>query len=331
MSFCDLSNNLLTFDNIIDEYKQIPEIVWQNVQVHLQNGLNSNNYKTPITDWVGPTTDLYYNEHISDYENTMAFWYRFEKIEAFYSHIFNFDDRQAAQENMNALPGVTQEKILYSIPSLTQIDCENENCFGGANAGIFSGDNKSGWSSIRIKSTDPNTRYYRGGMYVHEFTHAISVRPFLERADLSDITDWNSRMRSFHPCWIDEGTAHYAGLTVASRNKSEYFTQRINEIKGRQVEGFDPTNTSDVMGQIFNQNFYDCVGTPIYEAGYSVGLVIVETLSAISGPDSILMLWKLGSYGLEFSKAFEYLYGVSWEDAKPIIAEIVAKTSLDNK
>ena len=189
----------------------------------------------------------------------------------------------------------------------------------------------SGWSSIRIKSTDPNTRYYRGGIYAHEFTHAISARPFLERADLSDITDWNSRMRSFHPCWIDEGTAHYAGLTVASRNKSEYFTQRINEIKGRQVEGFDPTNTLDVINQILNQNFYDCVGTPIYDAGYSVGLVIVETLSAISGPDSILMLWKLGSYGLEFSKAFQYLYGVSWEDAKPIIAEIVAKTSLDNK
>ena len=34
------------------------------------------------------------------------------------------------------------------------------------------------------------------------------------------------------------------------------------------------------------------------------------------------MLWKLGSYGLEFSKAFQYLYGVSWEDAKPIIEEI---------
>ena len=55
------------------------------------------------------------------------------------------------------------------------------------------------------------------------------------------------------------------------------------------------------------------------------------TLSAISGPDSILMLWKLGSYGLEFSKAFQYVYLVSCEDAKPILVEIVAKTSLDNK
>lgn len=40
------------------------------------------------------------------------------------------------------------------------------------------------------------------------------------------------------------------------------------------------------------------IGTPIYAAGYSFGLVIVETLSAISGPDSMtnaLETWKLWS------------------------------------
>ena len=65
----------------------------------------------------------------------------------------------------------------------------------------------------------------------------------------------------------------------------------------------------------------------IYSLTYSVGLAVIEVLSTISGPDSIMMVWNLGKYGFSFEEAFESVYGISWDEAVPVLAEAISKYS----
>jgi hypothetical protein len=51
---------------------------------------------------------------------------------------------------------------------------------------------------------------------------------------------------------------------------------------------------------------------------------VVEILVALNGPDSIIRMFAEIGRGKRFDQAFETVYGVSYESAKPIIARIVA-------
>ena len=100
-------------------------------------------------------------------------------------------------------------------------------------------------------------------------------------------------------------------------------------MSGRTVAGLNPNNANDLINQFFNVYNYDsgCSFDGIYTLSYSVGLAVVEALSTISGPDSIMMVWNLGKYGYSFEESFELVYGISWNEAVPILAEVVSKYS----
>ena len=50
----------------------------------------------------------------------------------------------------------------------------------------------------------------------------------------------------------------------------------------------------------------------------------VEVLSAIGGTESSMKIYDLAGAGQSFDQAFNNVYGISWNDAKPILAEVVA-------
>ncbi len=57
---------------------------------------------------------------------------------------------------------------------------------------------------------------------------------------------------------------------------------------------------------------------------YDLGAMLVETLAAVKGPASTMELWKTMGTGLNFTKAFEKVYGISFEKALPIISKAIA-------
>ena len=314
INFCNISDDYLTFDNIVSEYSRIPEIVWKNNQLHLQKGLRTSNYKTPIVSYLGPNTNPTYSDDLIDYDNGMAFWHRFEKLNTFHSFKFNFQDRSLAKTS-----------ILTSIPNyeggesdseiLSQNNCSNESCFGGANANVTR--LKNGFTALRIKTPiGGDLLYFSGAVQVHEFTHSIHLQ-------------WWPDAAFTFPCWLTEGTAHYSGLSIGLKTYNDYITERTRQMSGRTVAGLNPNNANDLINQFFNVYNYDsgCSFDGIYTLSYSVGLAVVEALSTISGPDSIMMVWKLGKYGYSFEESFELVYGISWNNAVPILAEVVSKYS----
>jgi hypothetical protein len=61
-----------------------------------------------------------------------------------------------------------------------------------------------------------------------------------------------------------------------------------------------------------------------YGMKYMMSARVVEILVALNGPDSIIRMFAEIGRGKRFDQAFETVYGVSYESAKPIIARIVA-------
>ena len=73
--------------------------------------------------------------------------------------------------------------------------------------------------------------------------------------------------------------------------------------------------------------------SPESDLGYTIGYLTVESLSAIAGPTSSMglntraALYGVGEVtGKEFNQIFQHVYGISWDEAMPILAEVVAQT-----
>jgi hypothetical protein len=52
--------------------------------------------------------------------------------------------------------------------------------------------------------------------------------------------------------------------------------------------------------------------------------MLVEVLTALKGPSSTMEMWKLAGSGLKFGDAFEKVYGISFDQALPIISKAIA-------
>jgi hypothetical protein len=51
----------------------------------------------------------------------------------------------------------------------------------------------------------------------------------------------------------------------------------------------------------------------------------MEALVVIKGVDSILDLYQEGAKGNSFEIAFKNVYGLSWNEAKPILSQAIAQ------
>ena len=61
----------------------------------------------------------------------------------------------------------------------------------------------------------------------------------------------------------------------------------------------------------------------------ALGMLTVEILSAIGGSESTMKIYELAAIGQTFEEAFANVYGISWAEAKPILADLTASLHED--
>ena len=260
-----------------------------------------------LTFKVGPTTDLLFHDNEAMYRRAMKFFAHFCQPQQYVIAFYNYNDLGWAEE---------------LIGSLALVGCDGGIC-RGANSGL----NQWGVGEGRVGiNPDQTVTLYRSGpLQIHEYTHTVQASAWMD----ADVEHPQNSSNRASPCWLNEGFPHATGLSVGSNNYEDYLSMRSSEIRGRHHQGAlsdygSDYSTSMIVEYYDNSVPYDCIGKKDYDAGYSVGLLTVEALNAIAGSDSVMNLYTYMATGKDFGEAFQITYGLSWDDAKPILASYVS-------
>ena len=289
------------------------------------------------TIWVGPTTvpvgTLSEDERII---KAMKLWSGFTQPHSIGLFFFNTKDEPLAEIAYDKWR--TDNKITSGHPaSMMRNDCLSNNGPGaptastetlkdctGANAGVIDSIGTGvGWFGVPTEPGPLSDPYRLGALEIHEFTHMVQTAQFVGK---SDNPGWG--LQSISPCLLQEGQAHFAGKSVASTSYSDYLHQRNSEALNRTAANklLAPRDLAGVSAYLTLETLQTCQST--YSWGYATGLLAVEALSAIGGATSTMKLYSLEASGKTFSEAFKMVYGISWQEAQPILVKVIVKDYL---
>jgi hypothetical protein len=156
-----------------------------------------------------------------------------------------------------------------------------------------------------------------GEIQIHEFTHSVSffqLKP--NRGNYYNLT----------PDWFAEGHASVTGKLGATTTFEQYKALRIEAHRRifpqSDIQNYRPENVLR-----FYESFmkYPEVSNIQRYYLYTLGWSTIEALAAIGGIDSPMHLFLETVNGSTFKQAFKKIYGIEWDAAAPILAEVVSK------
>jgi hypothetical protein len=157
----------------------------------------------------------------------------------------------------------------------------------------------------------------KGMLVAHEFLHTLQMGPIAIRKtyDLKDRP----------PSWMWEGSATlFQNLAVNSSSYQDYMNYRKKSL-GEFIER-QGIQEEFVKSYLDQKNWLadPWRGGQSIDWSYQLGARIMEILVAIKGPDSALEIFDLMSQKSGFEASFKLAFGISYEDAVPLIAKTLA-------
>ena len=305
-------------------HKEVPKYAWEFSQEVLrrQQGEWTNKEddhwhwqeRVEIVVSIGPTTNLYFNENKEAIEKATDFWFApliYNMPEKYYAFFYSFGDLDWAINNLNSY-GFYGE--------MARAPCGGSEC-SGANSGIDHELPHHGVGIFGINSPDSRDPYRYGPLHIHEFTHSAVAAQWIGFAN-----NPQEAANQALPCWLNEGIAHFAGLTVGTDDYETYLEIRKSQVKGRHIQPpFDDYSEEAILNYYNKSIPGSCTRNPDYVLGYSIGYLTVEALAANTGPHSTMwMIREMANKDISFEEAFENTYGYSWNEAKPLLAEYIS-------
>jgi hypothetical protein len=157
----------------------------------------------------------------------------------------------------------------------------------------------------------------KGMVLAHEYLHNLQFGPIslaqsLQRSD-------------FPPAWISEGTATLVQNAVINSASYEKFMSYRSVSLGELIE-------RQGIEEEFIKNFLSqkaWIAEPSWggvspDWSYQLGARVMEVLISLAGTDSALEIYNLMSKKTGFDATFKTIYGVSFEEAVPVIAKALA-------
>ena len=163
------------------------------------------------------------------------------------------------------------------------------------------------------------SRAFEGVVIGHEYLHTIQRVILGER--------WFQQAYN-PPSWFNEGMAVFMENAAANNSTFDAFMQFRSvesaimypdcpytfcvKIEKEQVQSF-----LSIYNYSSNWSSYP------YAMRYQMSARIIEILVALKGPDSLIEVYEYMATEKTFEQAFEHIYGISYEAAKPIITSIM--------
>ena len=295
---------------------QVPKLAWSDYQrIMSENSAQDDIENFEIIINVGPTTELYFLENESYIQKGINFWKNFILPEKYYAFFYSYNDLNWAS---NELTSAGFEGDMARAP------CRDGVC-SGANSGIYQRSPHFGIGTYGINSKDSIDPYRYGPLHIHEITHSVVAAQWIGNA-----RNPQQAANDSTPCWLNEGIAHAAGISLGVDTYEEYLEIRSSQVTGRHIQPpFNDYSASTILNY-YNESLPGiCTKNPDYVLGYSIGYLTVEALNAMNGSDSAMHMFSNMASGKNFEEAFEITYKLTWSDAKPIFAEYVSSVISD--
>lgn len=295
------------FNDLVENYRGIPTVVWNEAQKLAEAGT----VKSSFTIEIGPNTKI--QQGLADprvyLEQASRLWSKFNQAQSTKIFLFNFQDLAWAQQKNVALGG-----------SWFKPEDLAGNCSSPSSCGAFGGSYRGVgqiFMGVPIRDYLPFNLGFVRGTYVHEFSHVVQYSQFASQPTLNGY--------STLPCWFSEGQPQVPGQALG-------FTNLVDYKKSRESSFNQPAGTLGDYSQESILKFYSLAGIPrdglcapsIRQRIYDVGYMTVEALASIKGIESTMQVVVGISQGLTFNQSFEKVYGITWNEAAPILAKVIS-------
>ena len=293
-----------------ENINSVPQFAWNDYQrIYLEN-IKFENENFEIILNIGPSTNLYFQDNEQYIQKGISFWQNFALPEKYYGFFYNYSDLDWAINELNS-SGFEGD--------MARAPCRDEVC-SGANSGIYQRPPHFGVGVFGINSADSVDAYRYGPLHIHEVTHSVVAAQWIGNA-----RNPQQSANDASPCWLNEGIAHAAGLSLGVETYEEYLDIRSSQVTGRHMKPpFNEYSPSTIL-KYYNESIPGiCIRNPDYVLGYSIGYLTVEAMNAMAGADSAMHMYSVMASGKDFEEAFELTYEISWNNAKPIFAEYVS-------
>ncbi|MDA9756710.1 hypothetical protein N9U99_00795 [Acidimicrobiaceae bacterium] len=300
----------VTITELISNINNVPKYAWNDYQrISKENNIFENDSFEIIIN-IGPSTDLYFQDNEKYIQKGISFWQNFNLPEKYYGFFYNYGD----------LDWATSELTTTGFEGgMARAPCRDGIC-SGANSGIYQRPPHFGVGVFGIHSGDSVDNYRYGPLHIHEVTHSVVASQWIGNA-----RNPQQSANDATPCWLNEGIAHAAGISLGVETYEEYLDMRSSQVRARHIQvPFNDYSASTVLDYYNKSIPGDCIKNPDYVLGYSIGYLTVEAMNAMSGADSAMHIYSVMGSGKDFEEAFEMIYELSWNDAKPIFAEYVS-------
>ncbi len=270
-------------------------------------------YKSSIkvNTLVGPNTVPVNSKSDSAFEIGTKIFQNFKQPDEVFAIYYTFADKEWAKNQVAARAGkdVAEFQFGYSCPS-------GMRCWD-ASASIT-----LDWKAIsHFGASDPggaiSPSQLNGEIQIHEYTHSVSffqLKP--NRRDYYHLT----------PDWFAEGHATVAGKLGASTSFEQYSAMRQQAIRGiRPQSDIGDYRTENILRFYESFSRYPEISKIQRSYLYTLGWSTTEALAAIGGIDSLMNLFLETVNGSSFKQAFKKTYGMEWENAAPILADVVSQ------
>jgi len=327
----------ITWENIVQRVDDISAAAWTDAQLTLVRNKDLPNAGKGLKTYISPNAaklDPKLDEVVAILNRTFTLFARVPASSKIFFVATTYED---AAKTKAALKGIySNSKFMRdSIDSIYGLD---QNPLAGT-PWVYSGCGDSYYG--RNTFTWPNTRkaqavilgicpggpesvaHFEGVQVMsHEYVHLIQIglRP-------NTLETWDNI-----PCWMVEGEAEWAQTAVATDFsnylKGQHFHPYLLTSDGRQME--QTTSREWTAEEV--QSYYigaaktaTCHDINQYAYSYSLGAATIEALVSIGGSESWFALHQRLILGKTMNQAFKSVYGITWDEASPILAQVVAK------
>jgi len=287
-----------TLKQMVKNVDLIYPLVWQKTYSAV-NSPKPNNSKLKIE--VGPKSKIYSKNIRKAFTLTMKVFNEVELPPITLFLISNGDDEEWANKRYQELLGKN---------------------FNPENIGYGRSPNGN---AVQIKRFDPSNKELlkdpnvpNGGTDAHGFTHLLQEY---------QLGVGNETFQGV-PRWILEGSADFMQIYYLKRNNYTYWllNRQGQDIKQHSIKFLNEYLTYVPFKELSGAQ------TPWYitnkypdQWAYSIGSYVCDILVALEGPSSLMQIYRDYVDTKNFDKSFENIYGMTWSEAKPYIAEILYK------